>query len=67
MAGRGTARGLMSAAHVHGDDFEVDVHVDSAGHRFGATAHGGSRRCVSCAGRRCETVVENEDEGPEAL
>ncbi len=36
MAGRGTARGLMPATHVPGDDFEVDVHLDSAGHELGA-------------------------------
>ncbi len=27
----GTAHGLMYATHVPGDDFEVDVYLDSAG------------------------------------
>ncbi len=45
----------MSAAHVPGDDFEVDVHVDLAGHRFGATERGGGRRHVLSVGEKCET------------
>ena len=29
---------LMSAAHIASDDFEADMHLDSAGDSFGATA-----------------------------
>ena len=31
----------MSAAHIASDDFEADMHLDSTGDSFGATAQGG--------------------------
>ncbi len=58
---------LMSAAHIASDDFEVDVHLDSAGDRFGALARGGSRRRVLVVGYFCETVARIEDGGTKAL
>ena len=58
---------LMSAARIASDDFEADMHLDSAGHRFGATAHGGSRRRILRVSEKCATLRTNEDEGPEVL
>ncbi len=46
----------MSATDVPEDDFEVVVHLDSAGHRFGATVHGGSRRHILGLSEKCEVV-----------
>jgi len=43
---------LMSAAHIASDDFEADMHLDSAGDSFGATAQGGSRRRVLGVGEK---------------
>ena len=57
----------MSAARIASDDFEVDMHLDSAGDRFGAMAHGGWRRRVSGVGERGGLFRANEDEGPEVL
>ena len=37
---------LMSAARIASDDFEADMHLDSAGDSFGATAQEGSRRRI---------------------
>ncbi len=48
----------MSAMHVPGDDFETDVHLDSAKHGIGATGHGGARRRLLSVGEKCETVVK---------
>jgi hypothetical protein len=47
----------MSATRIASDDFEVDMHLDSAGDRFGATAHGGSRQRDSGVAEKCETVA----------
>ncbi len=65
VAGRATARGFMPAKHVPSDDFDVDVHLDSAGHRFGAMGRGGARRHVLGVGESVETLREYEDEGLE--
>jgi len=43
---------LMSAAHIASDDFEADMHLDSAGDSFGATAQEGSRRRILRVGRK---------------
>jgi hypothetical protein len=42
----------MSATHIASDDFEADMHLDSAGDSFGATAQGGSRRRIFRVGRK---------------
>ena len=52
---------LMSAAHIASDDFEADMHLDSAGDRFGATAQGGPRRSISRVGKRKGLFRANED------
>ena len=57
----------MSAAHIASDDFEVDMHLDSAGDSFGATAQGGSRRRILGVGKRRGLFRASEDEGPEVL
>ena len=51
---------LMSATHGRAQRNDFNVHLDSAGDRFGATAHGGSRRRILAVGEKC-------DEGPEVL
>ena len=51
----------MSAAHIASDDFEADMHLDSAGDSFGATAHGGPRRNISGVGKRRGLFRANED------
>ena len=43
----------MSATHGKAQRNELNLHLDSAGHRFGATAHGGShfgrrRKVLKC-------------------
>ncbi len=43
---------LMSAARIASDDFEADMHLDSAGDSFGATAQRGPRRTMSRVGRK---------------
>ena len=48
----------MWAARIASDDFEHDVHLDSAGDRFGATAQVGARRRISRDIQKCETVIE---------
>ena len=58
---------LMSAPHIASDDFEADMHLDSAGDSFGATAQGGSRRRISSVGKRKGLFRANEHEGPEVL
>ena len=58
---------LMSAARIASDDFEADMHLDSAGDSFGATAQRGSRRRISRMGKRKGLFRANEDEGPEVL
>ena len=57
----------MWAAHIASDDFEHDVHLDSAGDRFGATAQVGARRRVSGDLQKCETVIEKWGSGAESL
>ncbi len=52
---------LMSAAHIASDDFEADMHLESAGDSFGATAHGGPRRNISGLGKRKGLFRANED------
>jgi hypothetical protein len=52
----------MSAARIASDDFEADMHLDSAGDSFGATAQGGSRRRISGVGKRGGLFRANEDE-----
>ena len=47
----------MSAAHIASDDFEADMHLDSAGDSFGARAQGGSRQHILGVGEKCETVA----------
>ena len=44
---------LMSAARIASDDFEADMHLDSAGDSFGATAQGGSRQPILGVGEKC--------------
>ena len=58
---------LMSAARVASDDFEADMHLDSAGDSFGATAQWGSRRRISGVGKRGGLFRANEHEGLEVL
>ena len=41
----------MSAAHIASDDFEADMHLDSTGDSFGATAQGGPRQHISRVGK----------------
>ncbi len=56
----------MSAAHIASDDFEVDMHLDSAGEAL-------AQRCRGVPGgalwawRRRGLFRANEDEGPEVL
>ncbi len=57
VAGRATAGGLMAAAHGRAQRNEFNLHLDSAGHRFGATAHGGSRRRILRAREKCGNVA----------
>ncbi len=57
----------MSAARIASDDFEVDMHLDSAGDRFGATAQGGARQPILGVGESVRLLHENEDEGFEVL
>ena len=52
---------LMSAARIASDDFEADMHLDSAGDSFGATAQGGSRRRILGVGKRRGLFRANED------
>ncbi len=52
---------LMSAARIASDDFEADMHLDSAGDSFGATVQGGSRRPISGVGKRSGLFRANED------
>ena len=52
---------LMSAARIASDDFEADMHLDSAGDSFGATAQGGPRRSISSVGKRGGLFRANED------
>ena len=43
---------LMSAPRIASDDFEADMHLDSAGASFGAPARGGWRRRVLGVGEK---------------
>ena len=43
---------LMSATRIASDDFEADMHLDSAGDNFGATAQGGPRHHILSVGRK---------------
>jgi hypothetical protein len=43
---------MMSAARIASDDFEADMHLDSAGASFGAPARGGWRRRVLGVGEK---------------
>ena len=52
---------LMSAARIASDDFEADMHLDSAGDSFGATAQGGPRRRISRVGKLRGPFRANED------
>ena len=56
-AGRATAHRQMAATRSLAQQNEFNLHLDSAGHRFGATAHGGSRRHIWRAGKKCEIVA----------
>ncbi len=51
----------MSAAHIASDDFEIDMHLDSAGDSFGATAQGGPRQHILGVGKRRGLFRANED------
>ena len=57
----------MSAARVASDDFEADMHLDSTGDSFGATAQGGPRQHISRVGKRRGLFRANEDWGLEVL
>ena len=50
MIGRAPGGGILWATRMPSDDFEHDIHLDSAGHRFGAMARGGSRQRIFGAG-----------------
>ena len=52
---------LRSAARIASDDFEADMHLDSAGDSFGATAQGRPRRTISRVGKRKGLFRANED------
>ena len=52
---------LMSAPRIASDDFEADMHLDSAGDSLGATAQGGPRRSISRVGKRKGLFRANED------
>ena len=47
---------LMSAAHSSAQRNEFNVHLESAGDRFGAMAHGGWRRRISGVAEKWGTV-----------
>ena len=53
---------LMSAPRIASDDFEADMHLDSTGDSFGATAQGGPRQHISRVGKRRGLFRANEDE-----
>ncbi len=57
VAGRATAQGPMSATHGRAQRNEFNLQLDSAGHRFGATAHGGTRRRSLGVGEECGNVA----------
>ena len=48
---------LMSAAPIASDDFAIDMHLDSAGDRFGAAAQGSPRQHILRVGEKCQTVA----------
>ena len=52
---------LMSAPRIASDDFEADMHLDSAGDSFGATAQRDPRRSISRVGKRKGLFRANED------
>ena len=47
----------MSAAHGLAQQNEFNLHLDSAGHRFGATAQGGMRQRSLRVGEKCGNVA----------
>ena len=53
---------LMSAAHSRAQRNDFNVHLDSAGDRFGAMAHGGWRRRISGVAESEGLFRANEDE-----
>ena len=53
---------LMSATHGRVQRNEFNVHLDPAGDRFGAMAHGGSRRRILGVRKRRGLCRANEDE-----
>ncbi len=57
VARKATAGGLMPAAHSRAQRNEFNLHLDSAGHRFGSKAHGGSRRRILSAREKCGNVA----------
>ncbi len=48
---------LMSAARIASDDFAIDMHLDLAVHRLGATAQGGTRRRSLRVGEKCGNIA----------
>ena len=48
---------LMSAAHSRAQRNDFNVHLDSAGDRFGATAHGGPQHNILRVGEKCGNVA----------
>ena len=57
----------MSAARGRAQRNEFNLHLDSAEHRFGATAHGDSRQRILGWAKSVGTLRANEDEGTEVL
>ncbi len=53
VARRATAGGLMAAARGRAQRNEFNLHLDSAGHRFGAKAQGGMRQRSLRVGEKC--------------
>ncbi len=56
-AGTAPARRQMAAPRSLAQQNEFNLHLDTAGHRFGAAAHGGSRRRILGTGRKCGNVA----------
>ena len=51
---------LMSAAHSRAQRNDFNVHLDSAGDRFGATVHGGPQRTILGVGEKCGNVARKK-------
>ncbi len=57
----------MAASRSRAQRNDFDVHLDSAGGRFGAMAQGAPGNADWAWAKSVETLRSNEDEGPEVL